>query len=446
MGTGGGAPSPQERPPGILRRTFLKVVLSVAYGSGFLWSRIARAAGYYNIGAFLQASGSGSGSPGAGPDPGFDYGMGPGGGFTSASTGKLYMWGAGLSSSSALGQIGDGASVNRSSPVLIGTATTWAQVHPGGGHTLGLNSAGGLFGWGLNSFGQLGDNSRTNRAAPGAQIGAQVWKEIAAGERMSLGITSDGQLWSWGANTYGALGKNDATIRSIPTNVSTTLWKRVFSTGASASGVQNAFAILTDGSLYAWGCNSFGNLGLGDTAHRSVPTLVSSSQWAKVSPGDKHTVALNSKGQLWVWGCNSFGALGLGTVTTLVNRPTYGSLSTLWKEAFASQDSSIGLTTLGAALVWGKNTNSQLGLNSTAHQSTPTLLSTSIWKSLGAGNTNMGGVLTTGQLYMWGTGGSGALGTGTATNASVPTQVGSHTYWIRVTVGGNIDSAGFTYT
>ena len=122
------------------------------------------------------------------------------------SDGTLWAWGYNYS-----GQLGDGTTSNKTTPVQIGTGTNWSQIAAGGYHTLAIKSDGTLWAWGYNSYGQLGDGASGggNYKTTPVQIGTGTnWSQIAAGGYHTLAIKSDGTLWAWG-NYYGQLG--DAT-------------------------------------------------------------------------------------------------------------------------------------------------------------------------------------------------------------------------------------------
>jgi len=140
---------------------------------------------------------------------------------------------------------------------------------------------------------------------------ADTWTAIAAGQDFSLATRSDGSLWSWGENDSGelGLGTSDDDAHPAPTRVgSQATWTEV----ACSSGF--SLGRCADGSLWAWGLNGSGQLGLGDTAlNPTVPTRVgTAADWTAVACGAAHTVALQSDGSLLTWGWNERGQLGLG--------------------------------------------------------------------------------------------------------------------------------------
>ena len=220
--------------------------------------------------------------------------------------GSLWAWGYDND-----GQLGLGDTTDRHTPVRVGTATRWTAVDSAGAFTLALQGNGSLWAWGSNSYGDLGLNGLRDRHSPARVGGAGIWTAIAAGPDFSLAIRSDGTLWSWGENDSGelGLGTSDDDPHPTPTRVGAAgTWAQV----ACSSGF--SLGRRADGSLWAWGLDGSGQLGLGDTAlDPTSPTRVgAASDWAAVACGAAHTAALQRDGSLWTWGWNDEGQLGLG--------------------------------------------------------------------------------------------------------------------------------------
>jgi len=186
-------------------------------------------------------------------------------------------------------------------------------VSAGSNHSLALDTDGNLWSWGRNEFGQLGLNDTNNRPIP-TQVTADAakWQSISAGNAYSLAIDTDGNLWAWGAGSNGQLGLSDTNSRPIPTQVTAgaAKWQSV------AAGF-HSLALDTDGNLWAWGSGSSGRLGLNDNNDRPIPTQVTAdaAKWQSISAGNTHSLALDTDGNLWSWGRNEFGQLGKGITT-----------------------------------------------------------------------------------------------------------------------------------
>lgn len=177
--------------------------------------------------------------------------------------GTLWAWGGNES-----GQLGDGTTENRWTPVQVGTDMDWAAVvASSGAHTLALKNDGSLWAFGENGIGQLGDGTYQDRLVP-TRIGTETdWSRIAAGYEASLALKSDGSLWAWGENASGLYGNGTKQSRSVPVRISDG-WQSV------ALGWHSVLGIRSDGSLWAWGENSAGQLGQSDILFRSSPFAV----------------------------------------------------------------------------------------------------------------------------------------------------------------------------
>ena len=399
--------------------------------------------------------------------------------------GTLWAWG-----DNRLGQLGRGTvGGQQSTPVQVGTATTWASVSAGSNHTLALKADGTLWAWGQNTSGELGLSAASLTAQPTpAQVGTATWRAISGGSAYSVAIRTDGTLWSWGFNGNGQLGNGTSTTTvqaGPPVQVGTaTTWQSV------SAGAFHCLALQTDGTLWAWGFGGLGALGiLPLPANQTTPTQVgTATTWRSLSAGYSHSVAVRTDGTLWTWGDNHYGQLGDGT-TTQQNAPaqvaagapwqtvsagqyyttalrqdnaywawgyhSYGQLGNgrgpqllpyplatpaTWRSVSAGAYYNLGIRPDGTLWAWGANTSGQLGLGSTTDQRLPVQVGTATtWQSVSAGYLHAAAVRTDGTLWLWGDNSTGALGDGTTTAQAMPTQLGTATDWVSV-------SAGYYYT
>ena len=192
------------------------------------------------------------------------------------------------------GQLGDGTTVSKSSPVQVGAITTWAFSSGGAFSSYGIKKDGTLWSWGSgNSYGQLGHNNTTDYSSP-VQVGAlTTWLKISCGYGHALAVKTDGTLWSWGFGSAGQLGDGTTVNKSSPVQVGgLTTWLNVGCTYTSS------FGTTTSNELYVWGNNGVGQLGVGNTTNYSSPVqLGSQTYWNTLpkTPVSEHQVAVTNR-------------------------------------------------------------------------------------------------------------------------------------------------------
>lgn len=276
--------------------------------------------------------------------------------------GSLWAWGY-----NAQGQLGLGDTNERYTPVQVGTATDWVVVAAGDFHSLALKADGSLYAWGRNDSGQLGLGDTTNHYTP-TYVGTG-YVAVAGAQTHSLGIKADGSLWAWGSNSSGQLGLGDFDISWLsPVQVGTaTNWVAV------AAGNGYSLGLKVDGTLWAWGANNDGQLGLGDIANRNIPTNVGAG-WVMASGYLLHSLGLKVDGTLWaIGGANDCGQLGLGSIDSKPHsNPIQVGLDANWVAVVAGYNHSLGLKADGSLWAWGWNAYSQLGLGDSNDRNSPT--------------------------------------------------------------------------
>jgi alpha-tubulin suppressor-like RCC1 family protein len=268
-----------------------------------------------------------------------------------------------------------------------------ANYYGGTGNDLVLHWAyQDLTAWGGNSFGQLGNNSTTdsNVPVPVTQSGALLAKtvlSVAVGDEHSLALCSDGTIAAWGRNSSGQLGNNSVVNSSVPVLVNQSGVLAGKTVVAVAAGSSHSLALCSDATLVAWGINNYGQLGNGGTTNSSVPVLVTQSgvlageTVVSVAAGNGISLALCSDGTVAAWGLNSWGQLGNGGTTNSSDPVLVTQSGVLAGKTVVSLAAgtlhNLALCSDGTLTAWGLNTSGQLGDNSTTNRSTPVLVTQS---------------------------------------------------------------------
>lgn len=336
--------------------------------------------------------------------------------------GTLWAWGLNLQ-----GQLGIGSTSpqHRLSPNQIGTATTWIKIAAGDSFSVALKSDNTLWTFGGSSKGELGDGTITGKSVP-VQVGGAEWSNITAGKDFVLATKTDGTLWAWGNNLNGALGQGTMNTGSTSSPVqvgSANTWTHL------AAGDLHGLARKSDGTIWSWGTNDFGQLG---TAY---PARVGTNTWSKISSGTSFNLAIKSDGTLWAWGVGTSGALAQGNQTTFSSPVQIGTENT-WTDVAAG---SLGGAAIrgGALYTWGDSSSGRLGDGTFINKSSPVQVGTlTDWVSVTSNQAFANAAIKSdGTLWVWGSNTNYMLGDGTATSKSSPVQIAGT--WSKVAVGGH---------
>jgi alpha-tubulin suppressor-like RCC1 family protein len=347
------------------------------------------------------------------------------------------LWGCGDNGS---GRIGDNSAVNKSIPVTVsGGGTNWKQVSSGGSHTGAIKSDGTLWTWGYNSTGQLGNNSASARSSPGTVSGGgTTWSKISCGSSTTIAIKTDGTLWNWGRDGYGELGDNSVVNKSSPVTVAGggTTWQQC------AGGANFTAAIKLDGTLWTWGRNNYGQLGNNSASDRSSPGTVSGggTTWKYVSICFGVSTAIKTDGTLWSWGSGQSGFLGNNSTIAKSSPVTTSGGGTNWKQVACGYTMVAAIKTDGTLWTWGSGMYGSLGNNSTVNRSSPGTTSGggTTWKQSTSGNTWGSAIKTDGTLWTWGYNLDGRLATNTTVSRSSPgVIIMGTTNWKQVSISNN---------
>lgn len=349
------------------------------------------------------------------------------------SDGTLWAWGSGGN-----GQVGDGTGIQRLSPVQVGSDTNWASVSCGPYHSAGVRSDGTLWTWGYNFWGQLGDGTTTQRLSP-AQVGSDTnWASVVCSSRHTVGLRTDGTLWAWGDGDSGRLGTGSSFDQPNPVQIGTaTDWAMI------ACGSSHTVGLRSDGTLWAWGVNYDGQLGNGssESGNKSPVQVGTATDWAAVYAGASHTLAVRSDGTLWAWGSNLVCQLGDGTLESRTSPVQVGS-ATNWGQLAGGSGNTYGLRTDGTFWAWGNKSNGRLGNGEGAmRQLSPQRVGREVgWTRTDSSESHSLALREDSTLWAWGDNSVGALGTGSLTSLLIPVRIGSSA-WIS-TAGGASSSAG----
>ena len=314
--------------------------------------------------------------------------------------GTLWAWGDNERGSLGLNQSG-GNQYNRSSPTQVGTDTDWMTTvlnyGPGGTasaaemvahhasdsnqhQAFAIKQNGTLWSWGANDEGGLGLNQQGNpypsvKYSSPTQIGTSSnWTNVYCDRTRHVAATkNDGTLWTWGMNEYGSLGVGDGDKRSSPTQVPGTGWKK-----AEMGGNAAMIGLKYNGELYCWGRNEFGQLGQNqgssDLGQSNAPLQVPGTDWVDCAQSSSAMIAIKSDGSMWSWGSNHSGTLGQNQTAgegVKYSSPTQIGTNTNWTQCWSNYQSCFANTGPGQMHSWGNNEYGQLGQNSTSTKKQP---------------------------------------------------------------------------
>jgi alpha-tubulin suppressor-like RCC1 family protein len=334
------------------------------------------------------------------------------------NNGTLWCWGF-----NGGGQLGDGTNVDKYYPWQItSVGSSVVEVAAGFDHTCARMKDGTLWCWGLNDAGEVGDGTATNRNVP-VQVTAlgNTVAGVSAGDEHTCARKTDGTLWCWGYNGFGQLGDGTATSSATPVQVAAS----GFFIEVSAGGYHTC-ARKSDSTLWCWGDNDVGMLGDGTTTNRSTPVQVTGleSPAAEVSAGEDHTCARLTDGTLWCWGWNYHGQLGDGSHTDSSTPVQVDRLGTVVTQISTGRDFTCARETDDSLWCWGYDDYGELGNGTTLEKTIPTAVSAlgQSVNEVSAGQYFACASDDSGSTWCWGSNLTGQLGTGTLNDSAVPVQ------------------------
>ena len=321
------------------------------------------------------------------------------------------------------------------------------QITTGGEHTCTVKiSDGTVWCWGSNIYGQLGDGTLTDRPVPDEVLGLEAADAVFAGDSHNCTIQTGGGLWCWGVNRHGQLGDGTTTDAATPVEVPGMEDAMFLSVGG-----EHTCALREDTSVWCWGWNAFGQLGAEtqDSTRTRPIKAVYISDAAYVSAGGYHTCILDTEGRVWCWGRNQFGQLGTRSVEEYSIQPVLIRNLDPVISISAGQDHTCAVEESGRAYCWGLNDWVQLG-NPDVGGSSPEPGVVPDFEeavAVSAGRVHTCALKEEGTVWCWGANDSGQMGTGGNYDLAInPVQVERLTDISYISAGGYhtcaVESAG----
>ena len=331
----------------------------------------------------------------------------------------LWCWGA-----NSRGQLGDGTTIDKLLPTQVtALGASVAEVAVGELHSCARKTDDTLWCWGANSEGQLGDGTTLDELLPTqvSALGASV-AEVAAGAVHSCARKTDDTLWCWGANWFGMLGDGTSVDEVTPTQVAAlggavaTVSARHYETCASK----------TDNTLWCWGQNYMGELGIGTAAlHATNQVTALGASVAEISVGQYHACARMTGNRLWCWGANWYGEIGDGTMIERDLPVEVAALGSLVAEVSGGFGHTCARTADNRLWCWGANWYGEIGDGTTGDASLPVEVTAlgSMVAEISAGGAHTCARKAEGTLWCWGHNSEGQLGDGSTVDQHAPVEV-----------------------
>lgn len=280
-----------------------------------------------------------------------------------------------------------------------------------------IDVTGDVHSWGDNRYGQLGNGTTTSGAQMTLISGLPTkTPAICIGVTHGLAVTTEGGVYAWGDNYFGQLGNDTRTSSRVPVLV-----QGLSNVVKVSSGDHHSLALDASGHVWAWGGNQAGQLGDGTTSNRLVPIQVQGLPTVvQVAAGADFSVALDANGQVWTWGSNTFGELGEGANAFRLAPGLVAGADQI-KSVVPGRHHILALKENGTVLAWGLNQAGQLGNGTTTGQTSPqAVIGLSAIKAVAAGASHSLAMGADGTLWSWGANDVGQLGDGTMIAHSIP--------------------------
>jgi alpha-tubulin suppressor-like RCC1 family protein len=351
--------------------------------------------------------------------------------------GQVWSWGC-----SSYGQLGNLSTSSFSSPVAVVGSHSFADVETGLSNGYGIKQDGSIWTWGEGTYGNLGDGTNVSKSSPVAVIGGHTFIGGSVGARNIIALKSNGEAWAWGDNNLGGLGNLSVTSYSSPVAVvGNHSFIKVRAGGTTASTTSGG--LKSNGELWLWGGNAYGQCGDNTRTNKSSPVLVTGGHnFVDFEIATYSVHALKNDGSVWCWGANSYGELG-NLSTTSYSSPVavVGSHSFTTLTCTARNTQLITVAALkanGEAWTWGNGV--ALGDNSTTSKSSPVLVTGNhnFMQIKGGADPWLMGLKADGSVWTWGGNTFGQLGDLTTSAKSSPVAVvGNHSF---ISLSGGISA------
>jgi alpha-tubulin suppressor-like RCC1 family protein len=368
------------------------------------------------------------------------------------------------------GGLGDNSATQRNVPVVvkgennIGSLEGIMMAAAGHKHMTAVKEDGSVWSWGLNAEGELGNDLTTQKNTPICISYPEITTDVSYIEFNEIEDTQTvvPKLTPGFNLLYNSLPSEGYTFESMNENIATVDEDGVITSKSegntfikiteTASGIiggikvvvmpqkgiafpmlvagdNHMVALRANGEVWTWGRNDLGQLGLGDTIARDIPTFTGITEVYKIAAGYDHTLILKKDGTVWAFGQGTYGKLGNGAATNspvavqVKGEDGYGILSDII-DISAGGNSSYALKKDGTVYSWGYNNVGQLGNSTTANKSAPVRVrGIKDIIQISAGNANGYALRVDGTVWSWGQGSEGRCGDGATSNRSLPVQV-----------------------
>lgn len=350
---------------------------------------------------------------------------------------SIYCWGSTANGELGLGGIEQDCVLKPQLLMTFQHSNLIQDIICGRFHTVVLLRDGSVYSCGNNDFGQLGRPFSRKKLELVGSFGSHTAWQAQCGENHSVVVTTNGEVFSWGSNLHGQLGLSiqDEQISSPRIIKSLAVSHKVIQVSC---GLQHTLALVETGQVYSFGQNKYGQLGIGYLSDgKSGPCLVSSIESlpiAQIAAGGYHSMALTKSGSIFSWGRNRFGQLGVGNMVDQV----YPSLIKALKQQkvkylCCGEEYSVALTNTGGVFTFGAGYYGQLGHGGSNNEVLPRQvieLMGSIVTQIAAGRCHtLAYIQTRGRIYAFGLNGNGQLGIGSIENWKSPILVQGP--WVR---------------